>query len=293
MIGAGHPDHRVEPGGERRIRRAIVPGCGHRHGSAVPRVGDRGLEGVGATGVRERHEDDVGAVIGGPHDTLDDVGVLTGPVGTEHLDRHHRDVVVADAGDPGAVGGRRGDRGDPGPVPVPVVRGVATGGREAGHEREVGDGRHPGVQHRDRDVIAQRGRSVDPIPADARQRPLRGIGRIIGRRLRVARAIPFGERDARVALVGGERLGDGARIDRDDVETQRRDRRHEGPSARGDRIGDLVIGQAGDRAHDDGGRGRLGGRRVVRSGRGGRGRSVGRILGEGGGKTCRTCGEEP
>ena len=50
-------------------------------------------------GVREAHVDDVGAVVDGPDDALDDVAVLAEAVRVEDGDRHDLDAGVADAGD--------------------------------------------------------------------------------------------------------------------------------------------------------------------------------------------------
>ena len=71
------------------------------------------MEGLGESGVGEAHEDDVGAVVGGPHHTGDDVGVGAGAVGSQHRDGHDAHTGVADRGDADAVAGLgAGDAGE-------------------------------------------------------------------------------------------------------------------------------------------------------------------------------------
>ena len=91
-----------------------------------PRVVDRGLERGRVARVREGHVDDVGAVIDGPDDALDDVAVLAEAVRVEDGDGHDLDAGEADARDAGAVVGLGGD--DPGHRGAVAVR-IARSGR--------------------------------------------------------------------------------------------------------------------------------------------------------------------
>ena len=68
--------------------RSTVAGRRDHDCTLRPRVVDRVLK-VGAVPVAgEAHEDDVRVMVRGPHDTLDDVAVLSESVRVEHLHRH-------------------------------------------------------------------------------------------------------------------------------------------------------------------------------------------------------------
>ena len=64
-----------------------------------PGVVDRILKGIAEAQVAERHQNDGGAVVGGPHHTLNDVAIVTGTVGRQNFDGHDLNVVVSHAGD--------------------------------------------------------------------------------------------------------------------------------------------------------------------------------------------------
>ena len=123
LVGVRDADDAAVAGRELRRRRPVVAGRRDEDDAMRPGIVDRRLERGRVSGSRERHERDVGAVIGRPDEALDDVAVATRAVGAEDADRHDRDAVVPDAGDADAVVRRRGDdAGHRGPVAVRVGR---------------------------------------------------------------------------------------------------------------------------------------------------------------------------
>ena len=86
-----------------------------------PRIVESRLQGGREPGIAEGHEDDVRAVVRGVHDSGDDVGVLSGAIGSQDGDRHDAHARVADAGHLGPVVGLGGeDAGHPGAMAVGV-----------------------------------------------------------------------------------------------------------------------------------------------------------------------------
>ena len=149
-----------------RRRTAVVAGSRHDDNAVSPRVVHRVLQRVRVAGVRERHHCDVGAVVGRPYESGDDVGVLTGARRIEHLHRHDVDAVEADAGDAAAVVRRRaGDRRDPRSVSVRVGARVAAEGGPTGARRNVAR-LHTRVEDGDRRDAGDRGRAVRLVPPD-------------------------------------------------------------------------------------------------------------------------------
>ena len=156
-----------------------------------PGVVDRVLESVAEAGGAEGHQDDGGAVIGGPHDALNNVAVLAEAGGIQHLHGHDLNVVVADARDSLQVVGAGGDdAGDPGAVAVFIgerVGAVEDGPAGNDNARQVGMCRvNAGIQDRNLGVEARVGHAVNLVPGNLRQSPLIRIPRVRWRALPLA-----------------------------------------------------------------------------------------------------------
>ena len=101
-----------------------------------PGIIDRVLQRKAVTGGAEGHQNDGGAVVGRPHDALNDVAVLAEAVRIQNLHGHDLHMVVPDSGDSLQVVGAGGDDArKPGAVAVFIrcsVRGIEHG--PAGHD---------------------------------------------------------------------------------------------------------------------------------------------------------------
>ena len=190
--------------------------------------------------VAEAHVDDVGAVVDGPHDALDDVAVLAEAVGVEDGDGHDLDARVADAGDALAVvGPGRDDAGHGRAVAVRV-------GRAGGAVEDRGARRRAGRRGRDarrrrRCRGARRPREPDGVDGAEDRCPSRSSAATTGRRSTVSDGAASASRTRSSSTLDdgavGAEVGDDARAVGDG------DRRH---------------AQRGDRARDRGADGREG-----------------------------------
>ena len=211
LVGIRDADDAAVAGREGDGGGTVIPGRGDDDDVVCPCVIDRGLKGVREPGVREAHVDDVGAVLDGPHDALDDVAVGALAVGVEDGDRHDLDAGVADPRDALAVVRQGGD--DPGHRgSVAVGVGGAIGPIEDRGPRNELTGKvrmravNAGVQDRDDRASTQR-RTEDVVPADLRERPLIGIPAVTGVGLGGPDAVGFDPADVAV----GKEVADHAR----------------------------------------------------------------------------------
>ena len=256
-VGGGDAHDGAVAGGERRLARRVVTGGGHEDGALRPRVVDGILEVRAEAGVAEAHHDDVGAVVGGPHDTRDDVTVLTETVCIEHGDGHHAHARVRHAGDAlgrHRVGSGGDDAGQPRAVAVRVGEAVpAVEDRGAGDDLapEVGMGRvDAGVEHGDSRRAGGRDGPEGEVPTDLRQVPLVLVERVGRQRFRLADLVLLGPDHLRVGLVAGERGGEIGRGHGDHVQSEGRDRRGLHTAVPGDDGGLLIRGESRDELDD-------------------------------------------
>jgi len=70
------------------------------------------LKSIAEAGIAEGHQDDGGAVVSRPDDSLNDVAVLAKTIGAQNLHRHDLNVVIADSSNSLLIIGASGD--DPG-----------------------------------------------------------------------------------------------------------------------------------------------------------------------------------
>jgi hypothetical protein len=235
LIGRSDTHDATVAGGERRRAHGVVADGGDDHHTLRPRVVDRVLKVRAEVGGAERHEDDVGPVIGGPQHAGDDVAVLALAVGVEHRDGEDLHAAIRHAGhalERNGVGLRGDDAGQPRAVATRVR--LAVGAIEQGRAGQHLAGEllmghvHAGVEHGDLGGARGRDDAEYLVPADPRQRPLVGVQRIVRDSLRRARLVELGVLHLRIGLVAGECRVDVLGCDGDDQQTQGRDRRGEG-----------------------------------------------------------------
>ena len=196
LVGARDADDAAVAGRVGRGRRAVVAGRGDDDDVVIPRVVDRGLQRGAEARVAERHVDDVGAVIDGPDDALDDVAVLAEAVGVEDGDRHDLHAVEADAGDARCRCRCAAAMIPAMAVPWPLGSVVRVGAGEDATCRRRAGRRGPAwpastpVSRTATTADARRvDRAVDVVPADPRQRPLVVVARVVRGRLGRADAL--------------------------------------------------------------------------------------------------------
>src|SRR5215831_10729301 len=84
-----------------------------------PCVVDRVLKSFAVAGIAERHQNNGGAVVGGPRDTLNNVAILTETLRSQNFHRHYLNFVVTHPGDTLLIVGAGGhDPGESGTVAV-------------------------------------------------------------------------------------------------------------------------------------------------------------------------------
>ena len=182
LRGRADADDLCEAGRVHRCARTVVTGSGDDDDAVLPRVVDRGLQRCALPRVRERHEDDAGAVVDRVHQSFDDVAVLTGAVVAENAHGHDGDAREGDARDARAVvRSTRRDRGLMGSMTVWVGSGVGAVEAPTAYDStsKIWHVRvDPGVEHRDGRRPPRSRDSVNVFPADHRQRPLVAVGRV-------------------------------------------------------------------------------------------------------------------
>ena len=179
----------------------------------------------------------------------DDVAVLTGAAGIEHAYRHELHAAERNPRDSRPVVGRgRSDSGQPGSVAARVTQTVgAVQDRGAGDDLtgQVGvGGIDPGVEEGQRRPAGRGDRAEDRLPADPGECPLDPVVRVRGDRFRLPGHVHLDADNLGIGLVVLLHQGlVGCRY-RDDVQSQRRDRRGFDPAVPGDDRRLLLGGKA-------------------------------------------------
>ena len=280
-VGADADDLR-EAGRVHRCARTVVTGSGDDDNAVLPRVVDRGLQRCALSGVRERHEDDAGAVVDRVHQSFDDVAVLTGAVVAENAHGHDGHAREGDARDARAVvRPTRRDRGLMGSMTVWVGSGVGAVEAPTAYDSTSKIWRvrvDTGVEHRDGRRPPRSRDSVNVFPADRGQRPLVAVGRVGRATHHGADLVEGCARDTRVVAVRELRGVDLVSGNADEVQTKRGDGARLDATVTRDGVGGVGGGESGDETDEQcfDGRGRSGCRRGrggrTRRGGGGRGR---------------------
>ena len=190
LIGGGNADDSFVAGRESRCVAAVVSYGGDQHDILAPGVVHRILQALAETRIAESHEDNRCPVVRRPHDSRDNVAVLTEAVSIQNLDRHDLHMVVGYARDAlKIVGAGRDDAGEPCSMAVGIRESVGVVDDRCARSDRSDQirmaGVHACIQYRDVGQKLRVGRAIDLVPCDLGKRPLTGVVRV--RR----RALPF------------------------------------------------------------------------------------------------------